>query len=143
MLGPILFQLPPHWNLNLARLRAFVAMLPGGYRYAFEFRDPSWFDDGVYGLLADHGAAFCIYELAGRLAPRQVTADWVYVRLHGPGDAYQGKYEAQTLAGWMGAFSSWQRQGKDIYCYFDNDQAGYAVQNARALQAMAGQGGPA
>jgi uncharacterized protein YecE (DUF72 family) len=136
-LGPILFQLPPNWNLNLGRLRSFLQILPDGYRFAFEFRDSSWFDEQVYEMLAAHNAAFCIFDLAGGVAPRQVTADWVYVRLHGPGDAYQGKYDVETLAGWMGAFSTWIRQGKDVYCFFDNDEAGYAVQNALALQAMA------
>jgi uncharacterized protein YecE (DUF72 family) len=136
-LGPILFQLPPKWNLNAERLQAFLKALPGGYRFAFEFRDPSWFSAQIYEMLAAHNAAFCIYQLAGRLSPREVTADWVYVRLHGPGDAYQGKYDTQRLAGWMGAFSAWMRQGKEVYCYFDNDEAGYAVQNALALQAMA------
>jgi len=136
-LGPILFQLPPNWNLNLDRLRSFLETLPGGHRFAFEFRDPSWFDEQTYEILAAHNAAFCIYELAGRLSPREVTTDWVYVRLHGPGDAYQGKYDAEALASWMGTFSTWMRQGKDVYCYFDNDEAGYAVQNAMALEAMA------
>jgi uncharacterized protein YecE (DUF72 family) len=136
-LGPILFQLPPNWRLNLDRLRSFLEALPGGYRFAFEFRDPSWFDEQVYELLVAHQAAFCIYELGGLLSPREVTAGWAYVRLHGPGGAYRGKYDVQALAGWMGAFSTWMRQGKDVYCYFDNDQAGYAVQNALALQAMA------
>jgi uncharacterized protein YecE (DUF72 family) len=136
-LGPILFQLPPHWRLNLERLRSFLEALPGGYRFAFEFRDASWFDERVYERLAAHGAAFCIYELGGLLSPREVTADWAYVRLHGPGGAYQGKYDLQTLAGWMDAFSTWLGQGKDVYCYFDNDEAGYAVENALALQAMA------
>lgn len=136
-LGPILFQLPPNWNLNLDRLHSFLDMLPGGYRFAFEFRDSSWFDERVYEMLAAREAAFCIYELNYRLSPREVTADWVYVRLHGPQGAYQGKYDANTLAGWMGAFSTWMRQGKEVYCYFDNDEAGYAVQNALALKAMA------
>jgi len=137
-LGPILFQLPPNWKLNRERLHAFLKTLPNAYRFAFEFRDPSWFDERVYDMLAQHNAAFCIYELNGRLAPKKITADWTYVRLHGPGDAYQGNYDMQTLAGWMGAFSSWMHQGKEVYCYFDNDQAGYAVQNALALQEMAG-----
>jgi uncharacterized protein YecE (DUF72 family) len=136
-LGPILFQLPPNWGLNAERLHAFLEALPGGYRFAFEFRDPNWFDVQVYEMLAAHDAAFCIYQLAGRFSPREVTADWVYVRLHGPGDAYQGKYDTETLAGWMGAFSTWMRQGKEVYCYFDNDESGFAVQNALSLQAMA------
>jgi uncharacterized protein YecE (DUF72 family) len=139
-LGPILFQLPPHWNLNLDRLRSLLELLPEGHRFAFEFRDTSWFDKRVYEMLAAHDAAFCIYQLSGHLSPKQVTTDWVYVRLHGPGDAYQGKYDVQTLSGWMGAFSTWARQGKEVYCYFDNDEAGYAVQNALTLQAMANDG---
>jgi uncharacterized protein YecE (DUF72 family) len=136
-LGPVLFQLPPNWSLDAERLRSFLEALPGGYRFAFEFRNPSWFDEQVYEILVAHGAAFCLYELAGRLSSKEVTADWVYVRLHGPRDAYQGRYDTETLAGWMGAFSSWMRQGREIYCYFDNDESGYAVENALSLRAMA------
>lgn len=135
-LGPILFQLPPHWHLNLERLKSFLQALPREFRYTFEFRDSSWWRDEVYDLLENQGAAFCIFELAGQLSPKQVTADFVYVRLHGPGDAYQGKYDNRALAGWAGAFSSWEKQGKQIYCYFDNDEKGYAAQNALTLQDM-------
>ena len=60
------------------------------------------------------------------------------MRLHRPGEPYQGTYDDRTLAGWMQTFSSWIRQGRDVYCYFNNDQAGYAVENALTLQAMAG-----
>jgi uncharacterized protein YecE (DUF72 family) len=74
--------------------------------------------------------------LAGRLSPTEVTADFVYVRLHGPGDAYEGNYDEQTLAGWAGALSSWARYGRDVYCYFDNDQKGYAARNAVRLHEM-------
>lgn len=135
-LGPVLFQLPPNWHFNPERLTSFLETLPAGHRYTFEFRDESWFDPRAYRALAEHGAAFCIYHLAGRLSPKEVTADFVYVRLHGPGDAYQGQYDDETLAGWAGAFSTWARQGKEVFCYFDNDQAGYAAQDALRLQVM-------
>jgi uncharacterized protein YecE (DUF72 family) len=135
-LGPILFQLPPRWKINTKRLRDFLQVLPGRVRYAFEFRDPSWFDESTYQALRDHNAAFCIYHLAGRLAPKEVTADFIYVRLHGPQGAYEGQYDTQTLAGWAGAFDAWQRQGKQIFCFFDNDQAGYAARDALRLQKM-------
>lgn len=135
-LGPILFQLPPNWHFNQQRLAGFLDALPQGYRHVFEFRDPSWFDQRAYELLARHNAAVCIYDLNGRLSPKKITADHVYVRLHGPGPPYQGQYDIQTLSGWAGAFSAWNRQGKAIYCYFNNDMAGYAVQNAAQLQAM-------
>jgi uncharacterized protein YecE (DUF72 family) len=135
-LGPILFQLPPHWHFNGGRLREFLTALPRKYRYALELRDPTWLNQEAYGLLEEHGAAFCIYELAGRVSPREVTADFVYIRLHGPGGAYQGRYDKQTLAGWAGAISTWTEQGKAVYCYFDNDEAGYAALNALELQEM-------
>lgn len=135
-LGPLLFQLPPHWHYNGERISAFLDSLSKDFRYAFEFRDRSWINEECYELLAEHGAAFCIYEIDGFLSPREVTADFVYVRLHGPGGPYQGNYDSQTLAGWAGAFSTWSRQGKSIYCYFDNDEAGYAAQNAQTLQSM-------
>jgi uncharacterized protein YecE (DUF72 family) len=135
-LGPLLFQLPPHWHINLERLNAFLEYLPADLRYAFEFRDPTWFTDRTYETLAKQGAAFCIYHLAGRLSPREVTADFVYVRLHGPEAAYQGRYDEKTLSGWAGAFSTWKGQGKEIFCYFDNDQAGYAAGDALKLQEM-------
>ncbi len=135
-LGPILFQLPPRWKCNPERLESFLKLLPGDCRYAFEFRDPSWFDGRVYDLLSEYGAAFCIYHLAGKLSPRQATADFVYVRLHGPGAAYQGSYSDRTLSDWAKTFKAWRKAGKDIYCYFDNDNKGYAVRNALRLSEL-------
>ena len=135
-LGPILFQLPPRWKCNPDRLEEFLAQLPQGRRYVFEFRDTSWFSEDVYRLLRRAKAAFCIYELAGIVSPREVTADFVYIRLHGPDGAYAGSYEKRSLADWAGAISNWADQGREIFCYFDNDQYGYAAQNARSLQDM-------
>jgi uncharacterized protein YecE (DUF72 family) len=135
-LGPVLFQLPPRWRINPERLDLFLQFLPDRFRYAFEFRDSGWFDARTYEILSKHRAAFCIYQLAGRLSPKEVTTDFVYVRLHGPGKAYEGQYDEKTLAGWAGAFSTWHSQGKKVFCYFDNDQAGYAAQDALRLQDM-------
>jgi uncharacterized protein YecE (DUF72 family) len=133
-LGPILFQLPPRWKFNLERLRDFLEALPKKYRCAFEFRDPSWFREETLRALSARGAAFCIYELAGRISPKEVTADFIYIRLHGPKGPYQGQYDSQTLAGWAGAFLAWAQEGREIFCYFDNDEAGYAAQDALRLQ---------
>ena len=137
-LGVILFQLPPHWHVNLERLEQFLGALDHRHRYAFEFRDPSWVNDDVFDVLRAHNAAFCIYELGDYRAPREVTADFVYIRLHGPDSAYRGRYARKALAGWAGAVTSWCREGLDVYLYFDNDEAGYAVENARELAAMLG-----
>ncbi len=115
-------------------------ILPEGQRYAFEFRDPSWFDEKNYEPLRNHGASFCIYDLDGKTSPMEITADFAYVRLHGPDGPYQGRYGAGRLAEWAGTFSAWREEGLDVYCYFDNDQAGYAAQDALELRQMMTEG---
>lgn len=132
-LGPVLFQLPPRWHVNVARLQAFLDALPDRYRYAFELRDETWFTDGVLESLERARAAFCIYELAGRRSPEHVTTDLVYIRLHGPGQAYQGQYSDAALRRWAGKIVAWSREGRKVYCYFDNDQNAYAARDGARL----------
>jgi uncharacterized protein YecE (DUF72 family) len=108
-LGPVLFQLPPHWRLNPERLENLLQILPRDVRYAFEFRELSWMTPQVDSILKKFNAAFCIYELAGCHSPLNITADFAYVRLHGL---------------------------KAVYFYFENDQAGYAAANALTLKSM-------
>jgi len=136
--GPILFQLPPHWRCNPERLAGFLRVLPERQEVAFEFRDPSWHQPEVYALLRRHRAAFCIYDLAGFEAPHVLTAEYAYVRLHGPSSqAYSGSYPDTVLQAWAGEILSWKRL-KRVYVYFDNDQSGYAVHNALTLRRMLG-----
>lgn len=138
-LGPVLFQLPPKWNVNVERLEQFLHALPHGRhrRYAFEFRNPTWLVPEVYRALERHNAAFCIFELAGYVTPTVLTTDWTYVRLHGPGGKYQGSYSSEQLQEWVGQLHRW-RSLNAIYVYFDNDQAGYAAQNAMELKRLMG-----
>ena len=133
-LGPIIFQLPPRWQLNSPRLEEFLQVLPKRFRYAFEFRDASWFDHTTCQLLSAHNAAFCLYHLSGRWAPEILTTDFVYLRLHGPGEAYQGKYDEPMLRTLAAKCRKWTLEGKDVYCFFDNDEKGFATTNALALQ---------
>ena len=135
-LGPILFQLPARWHLNLERLSDFLKSLDRECRYVFEFRDQSWFDDRVYAMLAEQRAAFCIYDLDRQLSPLQVTTNLVYIRLHGPDGPYQGSYDNRALSTWVERIRKWQAEGKSVYCYFDNDQNGYAPRNALTLQSL-------
>ena len=136
-LGPILFQLPPKWKVNIDRLREFLDALPSYHRYTFEFRETSWLKPETYELLRKHNAAFCIYELAGFHSPIEITADWTYIRLHGPGGKYQGSYPDKTLRDWADRIAQWSDKLRACYLYFDNDQAGYAAQNALTLKKMA------
>ncbi len=135
-LGPVLFQLPPKWNMDLKRLNSFLAALPNEYRYAFEFRDPSWFDEKTEEALRRKGAAFCIYSYEGVQSPHSLTASFVYVRLHGPDHAYRGSYDEKALSEWAKACVSWAEEGKEVFCYFDNDEAGYAAQNALKVKEL-------
>jgi uncharacterized protein YecE (DUF72 family) len=137
-LGAILFQLPPKWRVNVERLDEFLSVLPKGRRrhYAFEFRERSWLNERVYEVLRRHNAAFCIYELDGFQTDNIITADWGYVRLHGPGGKYQGSYTTEQLAAWAAQVKKWQESLRSIYVYFDNDQAGYAAQNALKLKRL-------
>jgi len=138
-LGPIVFQLPPRWGPDLARLEGFVEALPPRRRYAFELRDTSWHTEEVYRILRRHNLAFCIYDLAGLESPRLVTADFAYVRLHGPtARAYQGSYSDAALEDWARRIDGWRDALKAVYVYFDNDQAGYAVRDALRLKALVG-----
>ena len=135
-LGPVVFQLPPNWSPNPDRFGAFLEALPHGHRYAFEFRDPEWHTEKVYELLRRHGAAFCVYQLAGFVSPFEMTTDFAYVRLHGPEGKYQGLYDKKALATWADRILSWPV--KHAWVYFDNDERGFAPRNARELREMMG-----
>lgn len=136
-LGPFLFQLPPYWKINADRLLDLLAVLPRRHRYAFEFREPSWIAPQVYRILEKFNTAFCIYELAGYQAPLEITADFTYVRLHGPAAGkYQGSYSDEKLSEWARWIEQQAKKLKAVYVYFDNDQAGYAAKNALTLNAM-------
>lgn len=135
-LGPILFQLPPRWQLNTKRLEEFISDLPKDHRYVFEFRNPTWYDAQVKNLLENDNHAFCIYELDRHQSPEWVTADFVYIRLHGPLGKYEGSYSDEILKRWALKCHNWIEEGKDVFVYFDNDQLGYAAFNALNLKKL-------
>jgi uncharacterized protein YecE (DUF72 family) len=83
-LGVVLFQLPPYLRCDVALLADFLAPLPGGLRYAFEFRHASWQDDAVYSVLEKHNACYCLAESEQIEPPDVITADFVYFRLRKP-----------------------------------------------------------
>jgi uncharacterized protein YecE (DUF72 family) len=136
-LGPILWQFPPGWKVNVERLEQFLALLPPEHRYTFELRNETWMIEPVYEVLRKYNAAFCIYELAGYHSPLELTADWTYVRLHGPtARKYQGSYTERQMEEWAGRIRAWSRKMKAIYVYFDNDDSAYAVDNALTLKRL-------
>jgi uncharacterized protein YecE (DUF72 family) len=134
--GPILFQLPPRWKLNTDRLKEFLQALPRKKLCVVEFRDNSWHVEPVYELLRRYNVAFCVYDLAGFRSPEILTADFTYLRLHGPGGAYQGSYPNNVLRKWAKQIGAWQNMCETVFVYFNNDSQGHAVKNALALREM-------
>lgn len=130
-LGPILVQLRPNWGVNVERLDAFLDAAPESRRWAVELRDRSWLCDEVFEVLRDHGAALCIHDMLED-HPHEVTADWVYYRFHG--DHYQGSYSDRELGRIADRISSRLDAGLDVYAFFNNDDGGYAPQNALTLK---------
>jgi uncharacterized protein YecE (DUF72 family) len=133
-LGPILFQLPPHFKINVTRLEEFIWFLPKKLKYSFEFRDASWYTDEVYDLLRKREIALCLGDLNGILSPLEITADFTYVRLHGPKTAYTGSYNATQLHQWADRIVEWLEQNISVYIFFNNDLQGHAVHNALKLK---------
>ncbi|MDP8985771.1 MAG: DUF72 domain-containing protein [Pseudomonadota bacterium] len=137
--GPILFQLPPHFKADAARLAAFFKLLPGHRRYSFEFRHPSWYTPRIYELLSRHNVSLCISDHGDAPAPWKRTADFVYVRGHGPTGRYKGNYPPAALSAWAERMQRWRRRGYDVYAYFDNDQKSAAPADALRLKQYLGQ----
>jgi uncharacterized protein YecE (DUF72 family) len=137
-LGPALIQLPPQLRRNDERLAAFLALLPKGGRHTVEFRHDSWYDPAVFRILAEHDAALCISDHHSAPSPWEVTASFVYVRGHGPGGRYHGRYPQAELRAWADRIAVWRADGRDVYAYFDNDIKSAAPFDAEALRGLTG-----
>jgi uncharacterized protein YecE (DUF72 family) len=161
--GPFLWQLPGTYRFDVARLDSFIRQLPRDstegeaiarmhddrlrrgalttakehvpYRHAFEVRHPSYFTDEFYELLRRHDCGFVIADTAGRYPyAEEVTADFVYVRLHGSQELYVSGYSDAELDAWAVRVRGWQAAGRDVYVYFDNDAKVHAPFDALRLR---------
>jgi uncharacterized protein YecE (DUF72 family) len=134
-LGPILFQLPPTFQLDRPRLADFLAALSPGYDWVMEFRHPSWQQADVYDLLGRSGVALCV-PVGGRVEPDLVTtAPLAYIRMHA-GAAPGGGFTDDQLRAWAGRVRGLRGSGKEVYVYFNNDWEGHAVRDAARLRAL-------
>lgn len=133
-LGPILFQLPPSLVFDEDLLTTFLDQLPRQNRYAIEPRNKTWVSERVFSCLEQRGIAWCISDTAGRYpCCEEITAEFVYIRLHGSKKLYASCYSEKELAAWAAKIIDW---GRDTYVYFDNDFMGYAPENASRLKAL-------
>ena len=126
-------RLPARFAKDCQRLDDFLKMLPTGYRFAFEFRDKSWYGDDALDALRAHNVSLCLSDHRDAPAPWEATASHVYVRGHGPGGHYQGSYSARTLQRWADSIAAWRQQRRSVLVYFDNDQKAAAPKDARRL----------
>lgn len=134
-LGPVLYQLPPNWHVNLARFETFLAVLPPGNAHVVEFRDPSWLTEDVFRLMQRYGVAHCIHDMYPLAVPVRVTSSPAYVRLHGD-VGHHGDYRPSVLERWAKHIDGWRSDRLDVFVYFNNDIGGYAVRNALALREL-------
>ena len=133
-LGPVLYQLPPRWGVDVERLAAFLDRLPPRRKHAIEFRDPSWYRDDVFGLLERHRVSLCLHDMAGSTTGKLVVGPFVYIRFHGP-QKYGGRYRDEVLDAWAAWLRSRAREGLSVYAYFNNDTGGHAPRDAARLRA--------
>ena len=140
-LGPVLYQLPPRWPLNLDRLEIFLqtldelrSQLGMQSRHVVEFREPSWYEPRVYRLLERHRTALCLHDMEGSSSGKVVVGPFVYVRFHFGESRYGGAYDDRRLEQWSDWLTRRAKSGLDVYAYFNNDQGGHAPRDAVRLR---------
>ncbi|HEU4641897.1 MAG TPA: DUF72 domain-containing protein [Gemmatimonadaceae bacterium] len=164
--GPFLWQLPATYRFDHDRLAEFLDLLPRdsadaerlarlhddrlphgallespepvSYRHALEPRHPSYFGDEAMWLLRDRRCALVVADTAGRFpTTAELTADFVYVRLHGSRALYASRYDDAELDAWAERIAWWAcdapHMRHDVYAYFDNDAHAHAPHDARRL----------
>jgi uncharacterized protein YecE (DUF72 family) len=142
-LGAILIQLPASFKYDLPRVDEFLAYFTEEVRakahpfdIAIEFRNQHWFVDEVYDMLRAHNVALVAAQSSRWPGQRQLTADFAYIRMHGPGKLFASSYSKQELETWADYIQNISPKTKRIYVYFNNDFYGYAIKNAQTLMRL-------
>jgi len=131
-LGPILVQLPPGLKMDFSLLNDFLEFIPKAYTLAIEFRNKTWFEDRIFDLLRSKNVIFCWHDYGSVKVPPIVTANSLYIRMHGPSGRYAGSYTDDALKELIKSIQECQIKGS-IYIYFNNDIGGHAIENAKRL----------
>ena len=143
-LGLVLFQFPSSFRAtdeNITRLEGFLNVITADFkelshtspRYSFEFRDRSWITNRIYTLFRKYNIAWVIADSPFYPKSEVVTADFVYLRMHGSKIMFSSSYTKEELIILAEKIKEWLKNGLDVYCYFNNDAMGYAVENAKEL----------
>jgi uncharacterized protein YecE (DUF72 family) len=142
-LGPklavVLVQLPPRMKFDADRVERFFKLVARRRRrHAIEPRDASWFTDDALAFMRRRNIALVVGETPHWPTHRAVSADFIYLRFHGPGRTYASNYDDEALREWAERIKGWRAEGRDVYAYFNNDELGYAPKNALRLRELAG-----
>jgi uncharacterized protein YecE (DUF72 family) len=139
----VLWQLPPRWRRNPARLDEFLDAVPGDVRHAVELRDDDWFHDETYEVLDRHGAALVWLSSSLTSAHHEHvrTGGHVYLRFHGldEDEPYRYDYARRELEPWAQRLREVAEDGTPAWVYFNNDHAAKAVANAQTLVELLGE----
>lgn len=140
-LAVVLFQLPPFWNLDLDRLRVFVDYLRNqtiipDLNIAIELRNSTWNRPEVHEILKSNNISLCFADWPELKIEEPVTANFIYLRRHGPSFLYASNYTPEQLRGDGEKIQIWKRQGFDVYIFYNNDAFGWAIRNALSLKNM-------
>jgi len=136
--GPFLVQLPGSMKKDTDRLEEWLNFMPN-YRYAFEFRNESWFDEDIFDLLKSHHAAVVYSHNSEFPTDLKYTTDFMYLRFHGPEKPYYSKYSQDQLENEYEKISLFIEECSKIYAFFNNTYKAYAVENARLWQKIINQ----
>jgi uncharacterized protein YecE (DUF72 family) len=133
-LGPLLYQLPPSFHRDDETLASFLRTLPRGLRHVIEFRHQSWLSEAVFQTLRQYNVGLCVFDMPSFTCPRLATADFAYIRFHGPEGLYSSSYSDEAMAGWARSIADLSKNLDSVYIYFNNDVAGFALQNAETIR---------
>ena len=135
-IGVVLWQLPPSLKKDAPLLEQFLRRLSRRFRHAVEFRDPSWLDEEIFGILQRHKIA--LVSVSSQRMPMNlaVTTNFVYIRFHGLAGGARHDYSRGELEPWAKHIRQYARAGKIVYAYFNNDLNARAPDNAKLLRQM-------
>jgi uncharacterized protein YecE (DUF72 family) len=133
-LGPLLYQLPPGLHRDDALLETFLEDLPRDLKHVIEFRHESWFTEDVFALLRRYHTGFCIFDMPRLTSPLLATTVFAYIRFHGREGLYSSRYTDKEMAEWAKRIDELAEKLESVYIYFNNDIAGYALENARTIR---------
>ena len=127
--GPLLFQLPPSLRRDAPLLRDFLYALPPSL-VAVEFRHASWYDDEIYALLREQGAALVIMESDEDTPVLEFVGPFAYLRLH------RSTYTPADLDTWTSRIAAQIEQQRDVYAYFTHEEGAPAPEYAEQLRGL-------